>query len=173
MSRNRRDLRRAAFLAWMIPLEQAESMRFWATRNLSSTSGSPASTAAMTVLIRVFISELMSLLAIRRRSFCRLRFFWDLMFAIRLYDFRGLVVFMERIPAARKNILGFICIPITIRPLGNGPSAPASAGLFSNQGPGGDQTTTSRMGRTARRDIRWLPITARHVKYCLVPAIFT
>lgn len=105
-SRNSRDLSRAALLAWMTPFEQAESMRFWASRSLTWASGSPASAASSAVLIRVFISDRMLLFAKRRRSFWRFRFSCDLMLAMTLDELSGLAGVLVKGPPARIGILG-------------------------------------------------------------------
>ena len=51
-----RDLRRAAWFLWMIPLLAAESMRFTAERAIALASSVPCG-AASACLVRLFISE--------------------------------------------------------------------------------------------------------------------
>src|SRR5205823_7469952 len=78
----RRDLRRAAWFLCRMPLLAALSMRLAAVRSSSAAFSAPASAAVIAPLTRVLISERVALLRTRRRSFCRLRLIWLLMFAI-------------------------------------------------------------------------------------------
>ena len=70
-----RDVRRAAWFLWMMPLAPALSSRFCAARTCSSASSAPAATPSWATFTRVFSSERTPLLRRRRFSFCRLRFF--------------------------------------------------------------------------------------------------
>ncbi len=88
----------------MTPLEHAESIRFWAMRNWESASGAPAWAAAKALFMRVFISERTRLLAMRRRSFWRFRFAWDLMLGMRFVNFRGWMVGVW-LPTSRGKIV--------------------------------------------------------------------
>jgi hypothetical protein len=86
MRRISRDLRFEAWFLWMMPLAAALSSRLTALRSASTllASSTPAVSASRTdVLMRVLISERAALLRRRRRSFCRFRFIWLLMFATR------------------------------------------------------------------------------------------
>src|SRR5437588_12527540 len=77
----RRDLRLAAWFLWMTPWAAALSMRFTAACRASAWSSAPVSAACTARLTRVLTSERAALLRRRRRSLCRLRLIWLLMFA--------------------------------------------------------------------------------------------
>jgi len=64
------------------PLEAALSIMRFVALTCSAADSSPVAMAARAFLASVFSCERVPLLRSRARSFCRLRFFWDLMFAI-------------------------------------------------------------------------------------------
>src|SRR5699024_5719920 len=76
------DLRLAAWLRWMTPLEAAlSSLRAAERCAWTAASLSPLAAAARTFFTAVFTSDFTAWLRRRRFSLVRLRFFWDLMFA--------------------------------------------------------------------------------------------
>ena len=76
------DFRRAAVFRWMAPCEAALSSRREVSRKRDpAVSASPEDAASWTVRASVRRRDRVALFASRRRSFCRLRLIWDLMFA--------------------------------------------------------------------------------------------